>query len=311
MEKKLRLALYIKMLVGFSVAFIIAYLLQLPYSYTAGVIAVLHLWYSRDTVFKAALTRLFASVVGLAVSALLFFLFNYELYSLFLVVLLTIAALYLLKLEYGATIALVLIGQQWAEQTAWAPLNAFFIMLIGTIPALLLNFFTLQKSQLLETQKHALDNELARIFTYFERDEQYDFTQVEKLISATQKNLQIALENYRVENVIDTYNYITTRINQVTVLKRIVNQLNAQHASPYKAEITKYLASFQTQIGTIDYASGLKIELEALVNHYRLLPLPATREEFEHRALLFATLADIKAFLDIKISYHEKVTKSL
>ena len=99
MEKKLRLTLYLKMLAGFMVGFLIAYAFSLPYSYTAGVIAILHLWYSRETVFKAALTRLFASFIGLAVSALLFYLFGYTLWNLFLMVFTVLAVLYLLRLE--------------------------------------------------------------------------------------------------------------------------------------------------------------------------------------------------------------------
>lgn len=306
MEKKLRIALFAKMFAGFIVSFLIGYFAKLPYSYTAGVIAVLQLWYSRDGVVKSALTRLFASFIGLALSALLFFVFKYTIWNLFLVVLTVLIALYLLKLEFGATIALVLIGQQWAEQTAWAPLNALLIMIIGTVPALILNYFTFKKSTLLVDAQNKLDQEIALIFTYFAKEEDYDFTIVKNILTTTRNNVQIALENYAINNINQIMDYINMRREQVSILEEISTSLRSEKNTPFKEEIINYLTSFSTQIGQDDFATALLSEHDLLLEHYRALPLPSSREEFEHRALLFATLNDIKRFLNLKIAYHQK-----
>ncbi len=306
MEKKLRIALFVKMLIGFVISFLIAYFAKLPYSYTAGVIAVLQLWYSRDGVVKSAVTRLIASLLGLGISALLFFVFKYTIWNLFLVVLTVLVSLYLLKLEFGATIALVLIGQQWAEQTAIAPLNALLIMVIGTVPALILNYFTFKKSPLLLNAQNKLDQEIATIFTYFALDEDYDFARVKGILAETSKNVQVAIDNYAINNINQIYAYINMRREQVEILEEIVANLKGEENSPFKEEIIKYLTSFSTQIGQDDFATALLAEHNLLLAHYRALPLPLTRSEFEHRALLFATLSDIKRFLNLKIIYHQK-----
>lgn len=305
MEKKLRFALALKMLVGFIIAFSVAYLFELPYSYTAGVIAILHLWYSRDNVFKAALTRLLASVIGLAVSALLFYLFGYNLINLFMMVLAVLAVLYLLKLEYGATIALVLIGQQWAEQTTWAPLNALLIMIIGTIPALLLNFFTFRKSKVLYQQQILLDQAIAKLFINIEAITEDDLVNVNNVLENTKQSLQVALENYKIENIMQAFSYINVRAEQIKILEDIVKTLNSLYDSPYKQKIIDYLHLFKDRIGFTDFASDLLVKHDQLLMSYRELPLPQTREEFEHRAALYGVLLEIKQFLLLKKAYHD------
>ncbi|MGI6734727.1 MAG: aromatic acid exporter family protein [Bacilli bacterium] len=305
MEKRLRFALYLKMLIGFMTSFTIAYLLKMPTSYTAGVIAVLNLWYSRDNVVKTALIRIISSLIGLATSALLFWLFGYKIYNLFLMAFIVLALLYIFKLEYGATPALVLIGQQWAQQTPAVPLNALLTLVIGVVPALLLNLFTFRKSKILLVNQQKLDIEIAHIFTYFAKDETYDFTIVDKVLKDTRASLQIALDNYEVKNIMQNFHYINMRTDQINVLRRIVNDLNVLEDSPYKKEITTYLLQFKDRIGLEDYASDLLVKHDELVTFYRGLDLPKTRLEFEHRALLFAILEEIKLFLTLKLDYHK------
>ena len=305
MEKKLRLSLYLKMLIGFITSFLIAELFSLPYSYTAGVIAILHSWYSRDTVVKTAVTRLISSLIGLAISALLFFVFGYTIVNLFIMVFTVLAVLYLVRLESGATIALVLIGQQWAERTTWAPLNALIIMIIGTVPALLLNLFTFKKSTILVNQQAKLDQEISTIFTYIEKNERYDFTRVNRILNDTKNSLQVALDNYRVANISAALYYMNVRGEQIKILERIIDTLSKLYPSPYKDKILAYLGMFNGRIGQENYAAELLIEHDTLLNHYRQLALPKTRDEFEHRALLYAILAEIKQFLLIKIDYHK------
>ncbi len=287
------------------ISFTIAYLLKMPTSYTAGVVAVLNLWYSRDNVVKTALIRVLSSLIGLATSALLFFLLGYTIYNLFLMVFVVLALLYVFKLEYGATPTLVLIGQQWAQQTQEAPLNAFITLLIGTIPALLLNLFAFRKSKILLINQQKLDTELANIFTYFVKDETYDFRVIDQILKDTRESLQIALDNYEVKNIMQNFHYINMRTEQINVLRRIVNDLSMLESSPYKHEITTYLHTFKDKIGLADYASDLMVKHDELVSYYRALELPKTRAEFEHRALLFAILEEIKLFLNLKLDYHQ------
>ena len=98
---------------------------------------------------------------------------------------------------------------------------------------------------------------------------------------------------------------MNVRGEQIKILERIIDTLSKLYPSPYKDKILAYLGMFNGRIGQENYAAELLIEHDILLDHYRQLTLPKTRDEFEHRALLYAILAEIKQFLIIKIDYHK------
>lgn len=306
MDKKLRILLFGKMFIGFVIGFLIAWAFSLPYSYTAGVIVVLHLWYSRETVIASALKRLVASFVGLGVSALLFFLFGYQTYVIIIVVLIVLFILYTLKLEFGATIALVLIGQQWSEQTAHAPLNALYIMLIGTITALVLNAITYSNPKKLLPKIDNVVHLLETLFVDISKERTPDFEGTKESIKALQDYMQLVSENYRIENIIRLMDYINMRYNQLNLLEKVYNELCIVDSSIYKSYILEFIGKFENHIGEQDFASFLLVELNNLLEMYRALELPKTRLEFEHRARLYIVLDYLKAILNEKLIYHSK-----
>lgn len=307
MENKLRLSLFLKMFIGFAISFAIAELFQLDYSYTAGVITILSLWYSKETVFKTALTRFIASLIGLGLSALIFYIWGYSLYTLFAVVFVVLLALYLLKLEFGATIALVLIGQQWAGQTSFYALNALYVLLIGTIPALLLNLYVLPYASFLDKQKDKVDKEIKTIFQKLSANEVYDFKIADDLLKTLRHDIKVAEENYVQANVKGKINYLTMREGQILTLKNISTLLLKTSPSIYKEKLLAYLALFINQIGEENYAASLKEKLDVLLEEYRLLPLPSDRKVFEERALLFNVIHEIDHFLNLKLEYHAQM----
>lgn len=307
MENKLRLSLFLKMFIGFAISFAIAELFQLDYSYTAGVITILSLWYSKETVFKTALTRFIASLIGLGLSALIFYIWGYSLYTLFAVVFVVLLALYLLKLEFGATIALVLIGQQWAGQTSFYALNALYVLLIGTIPALLLNLYVLPYASFLDKQKDKVDQEIKTIFQKLSANEVYDFKIADDLLKTLRHDIKVAEENYVQANVKGKINYLTMREGQILTLKNISTLLLKTSPSIYKEKLLAYLALFINQIGEENYAASLKEKLDVLLEEYRLLPLPSDRKVFEERALLFNVIHEIDHFLNLKLEYHAQM----
>ena len=78
---KLRIFLLVKMTIGFMVGMLLAMLFELPYFYTAGVIAVLSLEVTRKTSFNSGIIRILNSLLALALATLLFYLFDFEFMS--------------------------------------------------------------------------------------------------------------------------------------------------------------------------------------------------------------------------------------
>lgn len=306
MAIKLRLTLFIKMIIGFLVSFLVAYFFKLDYSFTAGVIAVLNLWYSKDTIIKTALLRFASGLIGISLSTFVLALIGHSIPHLVVAIVVVIIALYLLKFEYGATIALVLIGQNFASYNISNSLNALYILLIGTIPALILNLLVLRKPTFLVKDQQALDLEISALFKTLAINERYDFAKLNELQQKANLNIKVALENYALKNFDAQVDYLFMREAQINVLKEIVPLHSEAELSRYKAKINEYLHLFEQQIGFSDYATNLLKELEQLITYFQNEKLPKSRAEFEHRANLYVFIAKLEKFLNLKIAFHAK-----
>jgi uncharacterized membrane protein YgaE (UPF0421/DUF939 family) len=309
MEKTLRITLLIKMIIGFTVAYLIGVFFDLNYAYTAGVIAVLSLALTKEAVLKSALKRSLASFIGIGLGALFFWLFDYKIYTLIIIVILLTLILYSLKLEIGIVLALVLISQEYLGASPEYALNAIYILLIGVTVAIILNFYSPTPIKTLEKNEINIDSQISDIFAHLSKEESVDFSELKKLISVAKNDYILAKENRSFEDVEKRLSYIGMREYQVLVLERISGILVTLPTSIHKDKLNQFLAGFVNNIGKADYASNLLLRLETLHQEYEKLELPKTRKEFENRAELFHVLSELRSFLEAKIQYHHQYDK--
>lgn len=309
MEKTLRITLLIKMIIGFTVAYLIGVFFGLNYAYTAGVIAVLSLALTKEAVLKSALKRSLASFIGIGLGALFFWLFDYKIYTLIIIVILLTLILYSLKLEIGIVLALVLISQEYLGASPEYALNAIYILLIGVTVAIILNFYSPTPIKTLEKNEINIDSQISDIFAHLSKEESVDFSELKKLISVAKNDYILAKENRSFEDVEKRLSYIGMREYQVLVLERISGILVTLPTSIHKDKLNQFLAGFVNNIGKADYASNLLLRLETLHQEYEKLELPKTRKEFENRAELFHVLSELRSFLEAKIQYHHQYDK--
>lgn len=309
MEKTLRITLLIKMIIGFTVAYLIGVFFDLNYAYTAGVIAVLSLALTKEAVLKSALKRSLASFIGIGLGALFFWLFDYKIYTLIIIVILLTLILYSLKLEIGIVLALVLISQEYLGASPEYALNAIYILLIGVTVAIILNFYSPTPIKTLEKNEINIDSQISDIFAHLSKEESVDFSELKKLISVAKNDYILAKENRSFEDVEKRLSYIGMREYQVLVLERISGILVTLPTSIHKGKLNQFLAGFVNNIGKADYASNLLLRLETLHQEYEKLELPKTRKEFENRAELFHVLSELRSFLEAKIQYHHQYDK--
>lgn len=306
MEKTLRITLFLKMIVGFTAAYLLGLLFKIDYSYTAGVIAVLSLALTKEAVIQAALKRFSASLIGISVGALLFFLLGYEIYTLIIVVITLLVFLYILKLEIGAVLALVLISQEYLGAGPRFALNALYVLVIGMGIAILLNLYAPAPKKIIYTNELKIDKQISDVFLQLSRDEPVDFTPLKQAITLAKHDLILAKENRTFKDVEKRISYLGMRENQTLVLERVNAISQTINASVYKDKLLAYLAVFINNIGKIDNATRLLTLLDELHVDYEKLSLPTTRKEFEERAELFHILSELRAFLEAKIDYHHK-----
>lgn len=306
MEKTLRITLLIKMIIGFTIAYLLGLAFSLEYSYTAGVITVLSLALTKEAVIVQALKRFGASLIGIGLGALIFFLLGYEIYSLVIVVIVLLSVLYLLKLEIGIVLALVLISQEYLGGNVSYSLNALFILLVGVGVAIILNLYSPTPKKIIYRNELKIDRQISDVFSSLSKQEIIDFTSLKSSILNAKHDLVLAKENRSFADVEKRISYIGMRENQTLVLERISHILANLNNTLHKQKICDYLGEFVNNIGRIDYATGLLAKLDDLHDYFELLPLPISRKEFEQRAELFHVLGEVRAFLEAKIDYHIK-----
>lgn len=306
MENFLRMTLALKMIGGFIVAYFIANLFNLDYSFTAGVIAVLSLALTKEAVIKQAIIRLSASLFGIGVSALAFFVLGYHLLTLILIVAIVIISLYIFKFEIGIVLALVLISQEYIGGDVSYALNAIYILLIGVGIALILNLYTPTPKKIIDQTQQRIDQEISLTFAALNRDKPHDFIPLKTMITHAQNDLALAKQNREMKDIQQRISYLGMREYQVLALERISTILNRLEPSIYKQKIIDFLGRFVNRIGTANFASEINEELTQLLVEYQQLPLPLTRPEFEHRAELFHVLNELEQFLAAKISFHQQ-----
>jgi len=301
---KSRIILMIKMIIGFVLGVLIADLFHLNYIYTAGVITVLSLEPTRKKSIRVAIMRLLDSVLALGLASLLFVLLGYNFWVLiiFIVVLATLS--FLLKIESGLAVALVLVSQIYIEQDYRFALNASYILLIGIAVAFLLNLYMPKHDRLINQSIAAIDKEISDLIQSMSANDKVDFSHVKSLLVAARGSLFHDLENHYFFQTDQRAAYLEMRNGQTAILERVQSILLQVADIPEKRTIQAYLKSFKGKIGTANYAVEMKASLDQLFADFKVSPLPTDRTAFEHRAELYHVLLEIDEFLKLKIKYH-------
>lgn len=302
---KLRLFRLIKMTVGFIAGMLIAKSLQLPYFYTAGVIAVLSLEPTRKVSLESGIIRIIDSLLALGLASLLFHSFGFDVVVLFIFVALFIPLSFLFRIDRGIVVSLVLVSQIYLESGLHYSINALYILLIGVGTAFLLNLY-MPKNEQIKKEIAAIDQQLNNLIQCIANQKIVSFSEIEVLLTETYDNIQIELENINIPLTTKRLKYVEMRFEQVSILKRISQILNKVSQIKEKEIILNYLKEFEHKIGEKNYASPLLKKLNDLFLMFKESDLPESREQFENRAQLYYVLLEIDLFLKIKLTYHQK-----
>lgn len=302
---KLRLFLLIKMTIGFMAGMLIAMIFDLPYFYTAGVIAVLSLESTRKSSLKSGIIRIINVLLALGLATFLFYLFGFHVWVLFVFVALLIPLSYFFKIDKGIVVSLVLVSQIYLESNLGYSLNAFYIFLIGLGAALILNLY-MPKNLSIKQEINDIDQVLNKLIQDIARNKAVSFEEIDRLLSTTYNNIQVELENISIPLITKRLKYVEMRFEQVSILKRINKTLDSVKPIKEKESILDFLKEFDNNIGEENYAASLAVRLNELFQMFKESSLPESRDKFENRAQLYYVLLEIDQFLNLKLTYHQK-----
>ncbi len=305
----------VKVALGSAVAIVLAQALGLQSSATAGIITVLSILGTKRETLRTALDRFLAFLAALLVSAGCFALLGYTLAGftayLFVFSVICFAA--------GWTSALamvsVLVSHLWSAQTMAPPMlwNETLLLLLGAGCGVAVNLHLHADEARMERLLNAADDRMREALTALSA-----LPVEEEALNAALSSLEEALKAARHQAEINAANrfqdtpdmalsYVRMRTRQREVLLRMRSDLvAAADETPQKAEVCQLLRQVAAEYDMENDVSALLERRDALLCAMKAQALPATRSEFESRALLYSVLVRLEEYLRLKRNYWQE-----
>lgn len=311
----------IKMIAVTLLATYITYLLGITNYLSAGILAMISIQKTKRLSIRIASIRAVLVFISMILSVSLFVVlgYNFIAYSLFIITIVVLSAV--TNLQDG-TIPSVVVVTHLFVLGEFSMVFLFETALMYTITvsiALLFNLFYPSESyNALEDYRSKLDNTIKEHLVYL-KDKMESQERTCAFTTSLEQRIEDILEKINqitgdliMKNHQDILNYSIMRSKQFDILKNICIQSDKLHSVyPQTKTVINYLDSLSNSIGVKDYASSKLEEIDRLLLQFKDEPLPLTREEFEHRAILYYITLQIRQFLKLKITYHNQNKKAL
>lgn len=309
----------IKMSLASIITILLALLINLDFAITGGILAVLSIQLTRKDSVMVAIKRFISALIALLIATALFNVFDYTILIYSIITVIFIGVAFSLKLNEGIVPSLVLVSHLLlvGNFDLGMLFNAILLIAIAIAVALTLNIlYPLNTNQYMTRYIKEID---AAIIV----DLQLISGVLEDINSLGQatKAHQVILE--RLKKILndaalidkdilfdkDRYHmsYLKMRENQMNQLNKLFElflQMDKNHENAKR--LSDYVLNLSYDIGETDQATKQLSVLKTLLNEYRKMPLPDTRESFELRAILFQMLSVLESFLKEKIAFHER-----
>ena len=305
----------LKIALAAAIAIAISGELGLKYSATAGIITVLSIGNTKRETLKTAVERGLAFLCALLLAAGCFGVFGYSLPG--FTVYLLLFALLCLCVGWGAAIAMdsVLITHFLGEQSM-APvflLNEVLLFFIGTGMGILVNMHLHRKEADFRRLSDEVDSQikgiLHRMSLWLPREDKSEYGSgcFEKLDKALEEARLCAAANYNnsvLERNPRELDYIEMREKQSIILKGIYENIKSITFLPEQAkQVAELFGKIEEDYHRENTVEELLNSLGKLLEEMKQQELPASREEFEARAILFYILMQTESFLNLKRDY--------
>ena len=302
----------IKYVTGSVAAVLLAAALQLKFAYAAGIITLLTIQDTKKETVRITAKRMIIFVIMTALSALIFPLAGYHVWAFGIVLIPYLLCCMALDMKEAIAPIAVLCTHYISAQSCSPAMmmNEFLILLIGAGIGTVWNLFMPDgRRQLLNYQKTVDDKMvyiLHRMAFYIELEDKSDYTgscfdELDAMLADLKKEALRYMNNHLVTEDDYYYEYMLMRARQCNILKRIYADIIRLTATPEQGKnLADFICKTADEFAEQNDVSTLLSELESLHRYYERQELPATRQEFENRSMLYHILEDMKVFLEIK-----------
>lgn len=324
MERKSKYFLQaLRIALGCCLSIWIAELLHLEYAISAGAITFLSVITTRWESLRIMGARIASYLVTAVLAGVIFHFvqsrwiaFGFFMFLLVLVI---------RALGWDSTLAVnVVIGTHFLANMDFGLgfiLNELMLVLVGTAVGVFVNLFqnTSRIQKLIRQEIAVADRNMQEILRQIVKEltvpesSENVWKQLEELETHLQQCLAQAHE-YR-ENHFAAHpeyyvGYFEMRIRQCVILRSLQNEIRRIRQFPEQARmVAEFIAYVGEHVLERNEPAAQMNRLERLFLQMKETPLPASREEFENRAILYHILMDLEEFLKMKKKFVDSLTE--
>lgn len=311
----------IKIALGSTISILLANMLGLQYSISAGIITLLTIQDTKKETIQISLKRVVAFIIAVILASLLFLNLGYHTITFGVFLFLFVGVCSFCKLGDGISMNAVLTTHYVLSQSI-APnmiVNEALLLLIGAGIGTLINLFMPSNLTSIRAEQEIIEADLRKIFFrmgYFlqESDKSsYEgtcFSPLEEHINQGLSHAYTNMNNTLLKESQYYIRYMEMRKQQLQVLREIYEKIKSLHEVPIQTnEVIAFIEQIANTLSESNNAKSLLLLEHTIQENFKLSPLPTSRGEFEDRAILFMILKDLRMFLLIKERFSDTLTK--
>ncbi|MFR9275725.1 aromatic acid exporter family protein [Finegoldia magna] len=300
----------IKTALASLLAIIVSQELSLEFAAAAGIIAILNVFDTRKATIEGGLKRTLSAIIALLIGGFLFEKIGYKTWVFGLYLLLFVPVSFLLKIELGLGPSSVIVTHLLAfgKIDVLIILNEMALVFIGTGFAMLTNFYAPTRQDKLNRLIESIYDDMKFILNLFGESlvQNLDVKLYEDKISELEADIDKAIDiaiienDNLIENSRDLLFDLRLREREMDLLQEMYDDLRT---IPPEYSDGKYISDILIQasqnLTKREDMIKLKERIDFLKNHYHMMELPDTHEEFAIRSAIFQVFRSLDQFIDI------------
>lgn len=300
----------IKTALASLLAIVVLQELSLEFAAAAGIIAILNVFDTRKATIEGGLKRTLSAIIALLIGGFLFEKIGYKTWVFGLYLLLFVPVSFLLKIELGLGPSSVIVTHLLAfgKIDASIILNEMPLVFIGTGFAMLTNFYAPNRQDKLNNLIESIDEDMMFILNLFGKSlvENLDVKLYEDKISELKRDIDKAIDiaiienDNLIENSRDLLRDLRLREREMDLLQEMYDDLRTILPEYSDGKyISDILIETSENLTDGEEMTKVKNRIDFLKNHYHMMKLPDTHEEFAIRSAIFQVFRSLDQFIDI------------
>ena len=307
---KTLLSTTIKTAIAATLSLLVAQALGLKFSSSAGIITILDIFETRKATLKGGLKRTLSATIALVLGILVFEIFDYKTWAFAIYLLLFVPISFLLKIELGLGPSSVVVTHllSYGEINSSIIFNELCLILIGTGFAMLTNLYAPESQDKLKKWIEDIDEDIKDILIFFgdtlvnNLDVKICEGKIKKLEDDITKALNLAIieNDNRIENSKNLLIGLSHREREMDILMEMYDDLKSIPKEYADGKLISDLM-IDTANNLSDNGDMVKVKkrIEFLQEHFHMMELPETHEDFIIRSSIFQVFRSLNQFIDI------------